>query len=163
MHPGVRPSRNRYRTPTGSHAGDKEAKTREQGDTEGRSDEGKQAAAPTGPVHEDRLIGAMPYHDATPYRRDSAEGISAVRSNLSALSTVTDRACPETALHGVAVNANRDHFQAGVRDLAVTQTQHPGWLSRLLTHPVRGLDRFFEALANPGQPGVIKTYLEISS
>lgn len=60
------------------------------------------------------------------------------------------------------VNANREHFEAGVRDLAITQAQHPGWLSRLLTHPVRGLDRFAEALGNLGRPGVIKTDVEIA-
>jgi glucose 1-dehydrogenase len=60
------------------------------------------------------------------------------------------------------VNANREHFEAGLRDLAVVQTQYPGWVSRLLTHPVHGLDRFAEALANLGQPSVIKTYIEIS-
>lgn len=60
------------------------------------------------------------------------------------------------------VNANREHFEAGVRDLAVVQARHPGWLSRLLTHPVHGLGRFAEALANLAQPGVIKTYVEIA-
>jgi threonine dehydrogenase-like Zn-dependent dehydrogenase len=59
------------------------------------------------------------------------------------------------------VNANREHFEAGVRDLAIAQAQYPGWLSRLLTHRVDGLDRFGEALRYLGQPGVIKTYIEI--
>ena len=60
------------------------------------------------------------------------------------------------------VNANREHFEAGVRDIAIAQAQYPGWLSRLLTHPVEGLDRFEQALENLSRPGVIKTYLDIS-
>jgi glucose 1-dehydrogenase len=36
------------------------------------------------------------------------------------------------------INANREHFQAGVRDLAIAEAQYPGWLGRLLTHPSKG-------------------------
>jgi threonine dehydrogenase-like Zn-dependent dehydrogenase len=60
------------------------------------------------------------------------------------------------------VNANREHFEAGVRDLAIAQTEFPGWLPRLLTHPVDGLDRWEEAFADLGGPGVIKVFLEVS-
>ena len=38
------------------------------------------------------------------------------------------------------VNANRQHFAAGIRDLATCVTQYPGWLERLLTHRVAGLE-----------------------
>ncbi|MGW7257403.1 aquaporin [Streptomyces sp. NPDC054834] len=61
------------------------------------------------------------------------------------------------------VNANREHFEAGVRDLAVAEAQYPGWLSRLLTHPVRGLDHYDEALAALGSPGAIKVFVEIAA
>ncbi|MEQ7009277.1 glucose 1-dehydrogenase [Actinopolymorpha sp. B17G11] len=61
------------------------------------------------------------------------------------------------------VNANREHFEAGVRDLAVAELQHPGWLSRLLTHAVRGLDHFSDALDQLSAPGAIKVYVEVSS
>ncbi|MGW3151153.1 aquaporin [Streptomyces sp. NPDC001177] len=60
------------------------------------------------------------------------------------------------------VNANREHFEAGVRDLAVAEAQYPGWLSRLLTHPVHGLDHYDEALAALGAPGAIKVFVEIA-
>jgi threonine dehydrogenase-like Zn-dependent dehydrogenase len=60
------------------------------------------------------------------------------------------------------VNANREHFEAGVRDLAVAELEHPGWLSRLLTHRVDGLDRYPEALSALGEPGAIKVYVEVS-
>jgi threonine dehydrogenase-like Zn-dependent dehydrogenase len=60
------------------------------------------------------------------------------------------------------VNANRTHFEAGVRDLALAEARYPGWLARLLTHPVRGLDSYDEALRLLGQPGVIKVYVEVA-
>jgi glucose 1-dehydrogenase len=60
------------------------------------------------------------------------------------------------------VNANRVHFEEGVRDLILAEARYPGWLSRLLTHPVRGLDAFEEALRLLGAPGVIKVYVEVA-
>lgn len=61
------------------------------------------------------------------------------------------------------VNANREYFEAGVRDLALCEAQYPGWLRRLLTHPVRGLEnvsQLFDALTH-GR-GVIKAYCEVA-
>jgi glucose 1-dehydrogenase len=60
------------------------------------------------------------------------------------------------------VNANREHFEAGVRDIAITEAQNPGWLDRLLTHPVHGLEGYGEALKLLGAPGVIKVFVEIA-
>ena len=45
-----------------------------------------------------------------------------------------------------SVNANRVYFERGVLDMALAQQQYPGWLRRLLTHPVKGLDNFAEML-----------------
>jgi threonine dehydrogenase-like Zn-dependent dehydrogenase len=59
------------------------------------------------------------------------------------------------------VNANREHFEAGVRDLAIGQAQYPGWLARLLTHRVEGLQRFRDALDLLGTRGVVKAYVEV--
>jgi threonine dehydrogenase-like Zn-dependent dehydrogenase len=61
------------------------------------------------------------------------------------------------------VNANREHFEAGVRDMAIAETEYPGWLERLITHRVSGLEQVeqaFEALA--GGPGTIKVVVEIT-
>jgi glucose 1-dehydrogenase len=44
------------------------------------------------------------------------------------------------------VNANRDYFEMGVRDMAQAEAEYPGWFSRLLTHPVKGLDNYRELL-----------------
>src|SRR5262244_515877 len=61
------------------------------------------------------------------------------------------------------VNANREYFEMGVRDMAQAEAEYPGWLSRLLTDPVRGLDNFtelFKKLTNPN--GAIKVFCEVA-
>ncbi|HSB55717.1 MAG TPA: glucose 1-dehydrogenase [Gemmatimonadales bacterium] len=61
------------------------------------------------------------------------------------------------------VNANREYFETGVKDLATCEAQYPGWLARLLTHPVDGLDNYgqlFEHLTMG--KGVIKAYCKVS-
>jgi threonine dehydrogenase-like Zn-dependent dehydrogenase len=60
------------------------------------------------------------------------------------------------------VNANREHFEAGVRDLAIAEAEYPGWLERLLTHPVHGLGEWPKALELLGAPGVIKVFVEVA-
>ncbi len=62
------------------------------------------------------------------------------------------------------VNANREYFETGVKDLAQCEAQYPGWLGRLLTHRVDGLDnyrRLFELLTM-GQ-GVIKVWCRVAA
>lgn len=61
------------------------------------------------------------------------------------------------------VNANREYFEMGVRDLAQAEAEYPGWLSRLLTHPVKGLENFqdlFETLTTA--KGAIKVFCEVA-
>lgn len=60
------------------------------------------------------------------------------------------------------VNANREYFEIGVRDHAQAEAQYPGWLSRLVTHRVRGLDAWpelFETLTRGS--GVIKVVCDV--
>ncbi|HEX8247700.1 MAG TPA: glucose 1-dehydrogenase [Pyrinomonadaceae bacterium] len=62
------------------------------------------------------------------------------------------------------VNASREHFELGVKDLALAEAMYPGWLGRMLTHPVKGLEnyaRVFDILNNAGAYKAIKTYFEI--
>ena len=62
------------------------------------------------------------------------------------------------------VNANREYFEMGVKDLAQAEAEYPGWLSRLLTHPVKGLENYrelFDKLLNPN--GAIKVFCEVAS
>jgi glucose 1-dehydrogenase len=60
------------------------------------------------------------------------------------------------------VNANREHFEAGVRDLAIAEAEFPGWLARLLTHPVEGLDEWAKAFELLGAPGTIKVFIRVA-
>jgi hypothetical protein len=51
----------------------------------------------------------------------------------------------------------------GVKDLAQAEAEYPGWLARLLTHPVRGLENYqelFAKLINPN--GAIKVFCEVA-
>ena len=41
-----------------------------------------------------------------------------------------------------SVNASREDFERAVRDFAQAEMSYPGWLSKLLTHPVPGLENF---------------------
>ena len=61
------------------------------------------------------------------------------------------------------VNAGREHFEAGVRDMAQAEAQYTGWLGQLLTHPIKGLENYqtlFEKLTTPN--GAIKVYCEVA-
>ena len=44
------------------------------------------------------------------------------------------------------VNANREYFEMGVRDMAQAEAEYPGWLGQLLTNPVKGLENYKELL-----------------
>jgi threonine dehydrogenase-like Zn-dependent dehydrogenase len=62
-----------------------------------------------------------------------------------------------------SVNANREYFELGVRDMAQAEAQFEGWLAQLLTHPVKGLENYaelFEKLS--GAKGAIKIYCEVA-
>jgi threonine dehydrogenase-like Zn-dependent dehydrogenase len=61
------------------------------------------------------------------------------------------------------VNANREYFEMGVRDIAQGEAEYPGWLSKLLTDPVKGLENYrelFKKLTSPD--GAIKVYCEVA-
>jgi threonine dehydrogenase-like Zn-dependent dehydrogenase len=61
------------------------------------------------------------------------------------------------------VNASRDNFETGVRDMAQAEAEYPGWLARLLTHPVKGLERYDELFALLARPnGAIKIFCEVA-
>jgi threonine dehydrogenase-like Zn-dependent dehydrogenase len=61
------------------------------------------------------------------------------------------------------VNANREYFESGVRDMVQAEAEYPGWLSKLLTDPVKGLENYaeiFRKLASPN--GAIKVFCEVA-
>ena len=45
-----------------------------------------------------------------------------------------------------SVNANREHFEMGIRDLALGEMMFPGVIQRILTNPVNGLDSYKEMM-----------------
>ncbi|MEM9364408.1 MAG: glucose 1-dehydrogenase [Planctomycetota bacterium] len=45
-----------------------------------------------------------------------------------------------------SVNANRTHFEMGIRDLALGEMMYPGVLEKILTSPVEGLDQYAEMM-----------------
>ena len=61
------------------------------------------------------------------------------------------------------VNANREYFEMGVRDMAQAEAQYPGWLGRLLTHPVKGLENYQELFRQlTTANGAIKVFCEVA-
>jgi threonine dehydrogenase-like Zn-dependent dehydrogenase len=61
------------------------------------------------------------------------------------------------------VNANREYFEIGVKDMAHAESMYSGWLERLLTHPVKGLGEYrllLETLTTA--KGAIKVYCEVA-
>ena len=63
-----------------------------------------------------------------------------------------------------SVNASRENFETGVRDMSQAEAEYPGWLARLLTDRVPGLQNYaelFDRLRNPN--GAIKIYCDVAS
>ncbi len=61
------------------------------------------------------------------------------------------------------VNANRGHFERGVQDMALAEMQYPGWLKRLLTHPVQGLDSYAKMMRLlTEEENAIKVFIEVN-
>lgn len=60
------------------------------------------------------------------------------------------------------VNANREYFEAGVYDLCRAELEYPGWLAKLLTHPVEGLENYHDMMRLLTQEkGAIKVYVNV--
>ena len=61
------------------------------------------------------------------------------------------------------VSASRDHFEAGIYDMSRTEIEFPGWLRKLLTHSVDGLESYTEITRIWSEErGAIKAYVEIA-
>jgi threonine dehydrogenase-like Zn-dependent dehydrogenase len=62
------------------------------------------------------------------------------------------------------VNAGREYFEMGVRDMSHAEAAYPGWMEKLLTHSVQGLESWselFEKLTSA--KGAIKVFCEVAS
>lgn len=63
-----------------------------------------------------------------------------------------------------SVNAARVDFEQGVSDMAMAEALWPGWLARLLTHPVKGLDNYAEMIRLlKEEKSAIKVFVEVAS
>ena len=61
------------------------------------------------------------------------------------------------------VNAARDDFLAGVGDLIKAESFYPGWLAKLLTTPVHGLENYKEMLRHLESKDAIKVFVEVGA
>jgi threonine dehydrogenase-like Zn-dependent dehydrogenase len=61
------------------------------------------------------------------------------------------------------VNASRENFADGVKDLALCEAMYPDWLDKMLTHPIKGIENFRQMfdILNNGADGLVKTFCEI--
>ena len=63
-----------------------------------------------------------------------------------------------------SVNANREYFELGAKDLSQAELQYPGWLSKLLTHPIGGLDNYQQMMKTLTEAkGAIKVFCEVAA
>ncbi len=60
------------------------------------------------------------------------------------------------------VNASREDFGHAADDLLLAEATHPGWLERLLTSPIDGLEHPEAILAELEDRDAIKAYVEVS-
>lgn len=62
-----------------------------------------------------------------------------------------------------SVNASIEDFRRGVADLSQAELQYPGWLRKLLTHPVKGLENFQQLMETLTMArGAIKVYCQVA-
>lgn len=63
-----------------------------------------------------------------------------------------------------SVNANREHFEAGIRDFALGEVMYPGVIQQILTHPVDGLENYGEMMRLlVEEKGTLKVYVNVAS
>ena len=60
------------------------------------------------------------------------------------------------------VNANREYFESGVKDMSQAVLEYGDWLTKLLTHPVAGLENYSQLIETLSTAkGAIKVYCEV--
>jgi threonine dehydrogenase-like Zn-dependent dehydrogenase len=63
-----------------------------------------------------------------------------------------------------SVNANREHFESGIRDLALGEMTYPGVVQQILTHPVEGLDRYQDMMnLLTNEKTALKVYVNVAN
>lgn len=62
-----------------------------------------------------------------------------------------------------SVNASRADFETAVQDLSLAELSYPGWLAKLLTHPVAGLENYEEMMRLLTEAkGAIKVFVNVA-
>ena len=62
-----------------------------------------------------------------------------------------------------SVNANKTHFESGIRDLALGEVMYPGVLERILTNPIDGFENYQELMRLlVEEPTALKVYMNVS-
>lgn len=62
-----------------------------------------------------------------------------------------------------SVNANREHFEMGIKDLALGEVMYPGVIQRILTTPIRGLDNYQQMMRTLVEDSsALKVYVEVA-
>lgn len=62
-----------------------------------------------------------------------------------------------------SVNANREYFELGAKDLSQAELQYPDWLAQLLTHPVKGLENYQQLMKTLTEAkDAIKVFCEVA-
>lgn len=61
-----------------------------------------------------------------------------------------------------SVNGNNKHFEAGIEDLALGEAMYPGVISRILTHPLQGMEQHQEMMKLLEDSKVLKVFMNIA-
>jgi glucose 1-dehydrogenase len=62
-----------------------------------------------------------------------------------------------------SVNANREHFEMGIKDLALGDVTYPGVIERILTTPIAGLDNYDQMMsALVDDASALKVFVEVA-
>ena len=62
-----------------------------------------------------------------------------------------------------SVNANREHFEMGIKDMALGEVMYPGVIQRILTTPIRGIENYQQMMnALVDDPTALKVYVEVA-
>lgn len=63
-----------------------------------------------------------------------------------------------------SVNANREHFELGIRDLALAEAMYPGVVGRILTTPIGGLQNYQQMIdCLVADKTALKVYVKVAS
>ncbi len=62
-----------------------------------------------------------------------------------------------------SVNANREHFEMGIKDLALGEVMYPGVIQRILTTPIHGIDNYPQMMkALMAEQPALKVLVEVA-